>query len=364
MSTELDISSAIVSTDTLAQKPIPMYKTARNFNIDVVSLARAARNDIDSVAIIDVPAPVKTRKDGKDLIETPTLSELGGGPNWQFGQIVANKEGGPVNVKDVYYINTDPARRNINHGTAGVGIGSYFSVIWSLQADIVLLIYQVIALSEYAHEQDASEETNPKKPIPVAKLTSKLVGYDITQWRGSLGHIPPHLQALAAASHARLRSPEDVPFYMEIFRPTRIENDLRYVENFATSSEDIDYHESDNQFIAGVLAEILELRSYQYDQLPPPVGNSRRKVDPIRLVETLTLDPNKLYVDISLTVVREAGDLTTHRLRLTKSNYSDDYGRTLVETNLTLGARTFDQLKIVLEGRRDKHAVAHLISLR
>jgi hypothetical protein len=111
------------------------------------------------------------------------------------------------------------------------------------------------------------------------------------------------------------------------------------------------------------MQEILDIRFYQYRNLPTG-GDEKRRVEMLRLIETLSLDPNGIYIDITITPYRTDADLTTFRLRLTHENFEDATGRTLLERGLTLNHTSFDRLKIDLEARKSKPCIIHLTSLR
>lgn len=361
LSTQVEIqntqSAPVVSP---AQNQIPMYKTDRGFNIHVVALARDARDNIDLVRIIDIPAPVKQHRIGKNEFEAPTLSEVGGGNRNNFCQVIAGKDGRPVSVDDIHYINTDPTRSNINHGTASVGIGNYFSIGWSMKADSVILIYEIVGLSEYVVPAISNQDDKLK---PIAKLTCVLAGYEISTWRSKYVDVPSSLNSLLDATKFRMRNDADIPLYMDIFRMVRPVESLQYIADEALSTEDLFYNQSDYQFMEDVMNEILDIRFAQYEALPE--NTTKRKVDILRLVETLTLDPSGMFVDITLTPVRNDVQYKTYRLRLTRNNFVEEHStKTLLERGLTLNHTSFDRLKIDLENRREKTVVVHLTSLR
>ena len=364
-----------VDSDTLdtavAVKPVVMYKTERGYNINVLALAQAARDDIENVRMIAIPAPVKRHKINNQEFDAPTLSEVGGGSvRNNFCQVVAGKDGRPVCVEDVHYINTDPTRSNINHGTASVGIGNFFSIGWTMKADVVLLMFEIIQMEEFETPQ------TDDRAKPIAKLTCELVGYEISNWKSNFQVIPDHLLGLASVTHERLRNDTDIPFFMDIFRRiNKPVDELKWVADQVLTEEILDLSESEYNFMPKVMREILDIRYCQYEALA--ADNSRRadqsttprsrKVDPLRVVETLRLDPSGAFIDITLTPVREDGTNNTFRIRLTHSNFENlETGRQLLERNLVLGATSYDRLKLELENRRSKNdvTVVNLISLR
>lgn len=349
-----------VSTFASTMSQIPMYKTDRGFNINVVALAKDAIADLDRVRVIGVPSPVKTHRVGKLETEAPTLSEVGGGTKNNFCQVIAGKDGRPVGVDDIHYINTDPTRSNINHGTASVGIGNYFAIGWCMKADLVILIYEIIGLEEYVHNSkqlDMDEHTKP-----VAKLTCQLVGSEISNWRKSFCTVPEFLSPLMDATRHRLRNDVDIPFYLDIFRMTKPVPELAKIALDVASSDDIEHHESDEQFMINVMSEILDIRYHQYRMIPP--SQPKRRVDVLRLVETLVADPDGNFIDITLTPIRDDCPMTTYRFRLTRNNFVNDANRMLLERGLTLTHTSYDRLLIDLEGRSDEIVVVHLTSLR
>lgn len=341
----------------------PMYKTDRGYNINVVALARDARLNLDSVKTICIPAPVKKHRINRAEYEAPTLSEVGGGGRNTFCQVIASKQGRSVEVDNIHYINTDPKRTNINHGTASVAIGNYFAIGWTMKADIVILIYEIVSTSEYVSAATAARAQVEEDRKPVAKLTCNLVGYEITDWKRSFLDVPAYLNTLLEVTRHRMRNDTDFPFYMDIFRMVKANPALNYIAEEATSGEYLEHNESDYQFMTNVMKEIFDIRFFQYEPLPPPPA--KRKVDQLRLVETLKLDELGNYIDITLTPVRTDNfELTTFRLRLTRSNFEDATGRLLLERNLTLNHIGFDSLKLDLEGRKDKIVTVQLTSLR
>ena len=349
------------SADTISIPEPVLYKTDRAYNINVLKLAQHARDDISRVRLIAVPAPVKNHRVGGQEFNAPILSEVGGGSRNNFCQVIAGKDGRPVCVDDIHYINTDPTRSNINHGTASVGIGNFFSVGWCNPADTVLLAYEIIRTEELVINNAASNDDERSKPI--AKLTCKLVAYDISDWKTTYSQIPEMLTGLMAATRDRLRNEADVPFYLDIFRMIKSVDDLKWVAEQAIEEDVSEIREKEDVFMTKVMREIADIRFCQYAALP--ANATKRKVEQLKLIETLRLDPDEGFVDISLTPVRADTTVTTFRLRLTHENFEDpETGRMLLERGLVLGATSFDRLKLDLEHRRDKTVIVTLSSLR
>lgn len=342
-----------------AADDIILYKTERRYNIDIPRLASAARDNIENVRTIAIPALVKMHKIGRDQFESPTLSEVGGGVRTGYCQVIAGNDGRPVSVDYVHFINTDPKSSSINHGTASVGIGSFFAVGWQKQTDIVILIYEIIHTEELQIIQRQPEDFHP-----VAKLTCSLVGYTISNWKTRTISVPDFLKGLLAETHNRLRNDTDIPFYLDTFRMIKMAEDLAKVTEEAIDEEAVELIHYDEQFMNRVMSEILDIRFCQYAILDPSV--KRRRVPMLRLVETLQLGETGDYVDITLVPVRQDGRRNTlFRVRLNHDNFDDpETGRMLLERGLVLGMTSFDRLKIELQHRRNKVVTVHLSSFR
>lgn len=335
---------------------IRMYKTIKGNRIDISALAEDARTDIDSVRIIEVPAQVKQYRIRRNSYEAPTLAESGGGRNTTC-QVVAGKDGRPVNSTDVYRINTDPARFGDQYATVSVGIGNYFAVGWSMKSDLVVLVYEIVAMGEHINLK------NREQKFPIAKLTSRLVAHEISSWRHNSISIPDFLVPLVAATRNRLRNDAPFPFYIDMFRLVRPDSTVKaHVDAILTANETEHYHTADQECVTQLMQEILDIRYYQYLNLTP--AQRKQWIEPVKLIETLTLDPNGNYVDLSITPVRDDAALTTYRLRLTYHNFVDENGAMLVERALVLNNTSFDRLKLELEGRNEITTIAHLHSLR
>ena len=335
---------------------IRMYKTTKGNRIDISTLAEDARIDIDAVRIIDIPAQVKQYRIRRNSYEAPTLAESGGGRNTTC-QVIAGKDGRPVTSTDVYRINTDPSRLGDQYATVSVGIGNYFAVGWLMKSDLVILVYEIVAMSEHVNHK------NREQKFPIAKLTSRLVAHEISSWRHNSISIPDFLAPLVAATRNRLRNDAAFPFYVDMFRLVRPDATMKaHVDAILAANETEQYHMANQECITQLMQEILDIRYYQYLNLSPV--QRKQWIEPVKLIETLTLDPNGNFVDLSITPIRDDAVPATFRLRLTHHNFIDENGAMLVERSLVLNNTSFDRLMLELEGRNEITTIAHLNSLR
>jgi len=366
-----------IASDSAAIPPVTenveprLFKTDAGFNINITALARIARDDIASVQTICVPSKVRKHRRRGGEFETPTLSEIGGGVGHDFCQVVAETDAKPISIDNMLSINQDPAWANTNHGTASVEIGSMFSVGWRARTDTVILLYEITNIEELVLGTKTvtlkDDETSPERPsretMPIAKLTCELCGYSVATWRGTNSAVPDHLHALWIATELRMKSGVDVPFFMDVMRMVKTDDEGREIaENmrkrvYATSSPPPDL------FMTKVFEEILDIRANQFSVLLQ--GDRSRRVDKLRVVETLTLDPVANTIDVGLVLIRH--DDTAPMmfcLKLTPVNFLSTGKRMILERGLVLNCPTYERLRAELENRTAAMAIVNLTSFR
>lgn len=333
------------SKDTIYTRTYPSY-TNEKYHINTMKLVTDARNNIDTVRTITIPSYVRTYMKDRVRYEAPTLSEISMTKPHLMCQLVASSNGKPVTVEDVHRVMNDPTKLGVIHGNAFVGKGNYFSIGWSVQTESVILVYEIVDSKEYLNVPSTIK-------TPIAELTCVLVGYEISNWRQNAGFFPDHIYALVEATRNRLRNPNtSFPFYFDMFRIVKMNPEYKSIVDDIL--EDISStphgHDHDTSFITSVMKEILDIRYNQYHDIPKSEKN--RYVLPLPVIETLILDPNGTFVDISLTPIRNDGiSNTTFQLRLTSQNFENDNNSLLVERGLTLNTSSFDALCAEFKGK-------------
>lgn len=357
---------------TVAEEKTPtMFKTQKGFNIDITGLAKAARADIESVQTIHVPSQVKRHKRLGNECETPTLSEVGGGVGHDFCQVIAETDARPISIDNVLYVNSDPAKTSINHGTVSVAMGTHFSIGWKMRSDSVILIYEIIDIQEYVqahrHEPIGDEGTpahrgDPRDAKQIARLTCELAGHALATWKSTERAIPGHLRALYEATEQRLKNDVDVPFYIDVFRMVKADEDGKaFAENMANGVYDT-YAQTPESFAGKVFEEILDIRRAQFNAL---ADGAPRKVDKLRAVEKLTLNHTDHTIDLELTLIRKDPVFPIRlTLQITADNFIGPNGRMIVERGLALNCNTFERLWAELASRKQFPVVVNLTSLR
>jgi hypothetical protein len=381
----MDIFDLTTDTDaayTPTAQPTPlsqirMFKSDRGHNINIAEIVKSYQEEgLDSVEVIAIPSVVREQRRGEDKSDVTTLSEVGVasvsyGTSFDYGQVIAGVDARPVNIDNVLFVTGDPANTTINHGTAGVEIGSYFALGWKRKADALILIYRVIGSEEYGTTAEPQrtggrESTRPqKKPRPVAKLTCELQGYSTRTWKGEDVDVPEELAALHAAAKERLTSEYPATFYMDTIRMIGSTEGSRAVAGQMQQRIFGGVEEyAPEQFRRKVTAEIIDIRNGQYAKLPTG-PDAKRKVQPLPAIETLELDREQNTIAIELVIPRDDDALAVHlRTTLTPENFHDATGRVVLERGLVLKAQTFERLRSELEGRRDPVISVHLASIR
>jgi len=377
------ISSANTAVASEDVKPdIPFFKTERGYNINITAIARKAQQEgIDAVRTIAVPARVRKQKRRNETCDTPSLSEIGGGEECEYCQVIAGSDGRPVNIDNVLFVNNDPETIGANHGSAAVSRDTIFSLGWKRHADRVILIYRIVETCELvmADMPVSSRGSSTPNDQPIAKLTCELIGHSLDTWRGQQSFdIANTLSALYRATETRLTTDWHAPMYMDIFR---IRQDMR---DTAKSSNDVsariaaDMRQGlfgpvidcePDRFMIEVMTEIFDVRTSQYTKLPS--GAERRAgmlnpyVEQVRAVEIIELDRANDTITVELVIPRTEDALPQHfRTTLTVDNYTDGTGRLTLERGLVLRQPTFERLRAELDRYPTASVVVNLTSLR
>jgi len=377
---DLSVSVPTTNNNNFAEA-IPMFKSEHGFNINVADLQKTFHEQgIDAIRTIAIPSVVREQHRGEERCETPTLSEVGvvsvtARNGFDFCQVIAGTDGRPVNIDNVLFVNKDPSKSSIIHGTAGVEIGSYFSIGWKRKADCLILLYHVTACELFMSVEDqkmiqskepsVQDATKIKKIHPIAKLTCALSGHMVRTWRGETSDVPDELLALHVATEARLQSNYPVPGYMDMIRMVATTDDsvatAKALRNCEYSKPEV---YTPDIFVNKIYREILEIRQHQYQNPEITADGKRRKIGPVRAVETLTLDREDNTVQIDLVILRDDISPIHFQTTLTQDNFFGQDGRVTLERGLVLKCTSFDKLRSELENRRVDLVSVNLASIR
>jgi len=353
------------------ENKIPMFKSERGFNINIAEIAKTIyEQGIDAVRLIAIPSVVREQHRGDDRCDTPTLSEVGVatvsyGTGFEFCQVIAGTDARPVNIDNVLFVNNDPANTGINHGTIGVGIGTYFAIGWKRRADSLTLIYRVIECEEYLSSENQPLDRNKRAARPIAKLTCSLAGHSTRTWRGESGDVPAALAALHGATEERMTSDYSVPVYMDMIRMISSTDASRAIaSNMKQGAYGPIESCTPETFRRKIYAEIVSVRNSQYADLPTS-GDTKRKVGPLHAVETIELDRELNLIRIEMVIPRTDGLSPVHyRTEVTADNFFDLDSRIALERGLVLKCSSFERFRTELESRRDPIISVHLTSIR
>ena len=345
---------------------IPFFKTERGFNINVPAIARAAQNNILSVERIAVPSRVRRQRRRTDASDTPSLSEIGGGEECEYCQVIAGADARPVNIDNVLFVNTDPEQMGINHGTAAVARDSIFSLGWKRNGDRVILIYKIVDTAEYAVHKPGGQnaEGEARREQPIAKLTCDLLGHSLESWRGKHSSLlPSTLEALYGTTVQRLTTDWHAPLYMDVFRMKTVTDTSKKVASEMRNGLFGPVQECQpNEFISNVMSEIFDIRAGQYAKL---AQGADRRVEHLHAVETIDYNPADGSITVELVIPRTDDAMAVHfRVNLTPENYIDNEGRQVLERGLVLRMPTFERLKAELDRHPNNSIDVNLTSLR
>lgn len=351
--------------DSSSSSDIPMFKTEHKYNINITSLVKAARDNIDCVRLIAVPSVVRKQQRRGEQCESPTMSEIGGGSDCDFCQVVAGVDGLPVNIDDIVFVNSDPEKFSINHGTAVVTANNYFAVGWKRHSDRAILIYRILNVEEYEFTQEQlKEREEEKEQRPIAKLTCGLAGHSISSWRGTRVDVPDFLRALLSTVELRMITDFHAPLFMDVIRMMPPTTESAAISERMKNGDYGNVQECDaGSFMTEIYSEILDVREAQYRSFPP---DAKRKIEPLRAVQTLQLSREDDTVTIEMVIPRADGEaLTNHyRVVLDSENFFNSYGKMSLERNLVLKCSSFDRLRSELSNKRDQTVVVNLASIR
>lgn len=359
-------STTIQQIDLAPSAPVqdsPLFKTEHGFNVNVIALAQQARKNMAGVQTICIPAIVKRHRTNFSESEGPVLSEVGGGASSDFCQVLADSDGRPISVDNILYLSSDPARASINHGSASIQVGNYISFGWKQRSDQVILLYVIVDIGELPQ----GEYGRNSEGKLVAKLTCELVGYYMATWRGPNSNIPQMLMPLYGATTRRMRNDLFAPFYMDMLRMVKITDEAKDLADRMHRGDVQEDARTENTFMSRVIEEILDIRNGQYERLGSALLSTegKRKVETLRAVETLVLNKEDNYVDIAVTFPRDYNTMAEMiTMRLTPSNFTDEFGAMVVERGLVLNCQSYYRLRAQLENRHEDVTVVNLLSLR
>ena len=354
-----------IDNDAVSTANIPMFKTERGYTINITALARAARDSIQSVELITVPSVVRKQQRRGEECESPTMSEIGGGTECDFCQVIAGADGRPVSIDEVVFVNSDPGKARSNHGTAVISGGSFFAIGWKRPAESVILIYRVINVEELLENGRPAFDraVRDREPRPVAKLTCELVGNAMSTWRGRRIDVPDELMSLFSTVELRMITDFHIPLYMDVIRMMPGTSESQAVaESMKTGGFGPVEECGADDFMTKVYQEIIDIRRVQYEQIPE---DGKRRVEPLRAVQTIELDRENNTITVELVIPRADDTMPVqYRVVLTPENYTDNYGRVVLERGLVLRCPTFERFRSELESRRDSVVVVNLASIR
>lgn len=355
----------IIDNDSSSAADIPMFKSERGYTINITALTKAARDSIRSVELITVPSVVRKQHRRGEECESPTLAEIGGGTDCDFCQVIAGTDGRPVSIDEVVFVNSDPGKARANHGTAVISNGSFFAIGWKRPSESVILIYRVNTIDELLENGRPAFDraVKDRDPRPVAKLTCELVGHALSTWRGRRIEVPDELMSLFSTVEIRMTTDFHVPLYMDVIRMmTGTSESQAVAESMKNGEFGLAEEYGTDEFMAKVYREIIDIRRVQYERIP---GDGKRRVEPLRAVQTIELDREENTITIDLVIPRTDDTMPIqYRVVLTPENYTDNYGRVVLERGLVLRCPTFERLRSELESRRDPTVVVNLASIR
>lgn len=340
-----------------------LYKTDRGYNINIALLTRTAKESIDKVRVITIPSVV--RQQHRNHSEVLTLTEMGGGPNCDFCQVIAGSDGKPIGINDVVFVNSDPNKININHGTAAVAVGNYFAVGWRRNSDNTILIYRIVNTEVLVEDARTKDDVLANKAVrPIAKLTLELEGYSITSWRGRATVVPDELAALFSAVQLRLQIDIPAPIYMDVFRITATSTEAQKISEQMQNGEfgpTVDY--SVHTLMINIYNEIVDIREGQYARISDE--KKPRKVEALKGVQTFELDREDNTITTEILFPREDNTPPVqYRTVLTADNFLDDDGRPVLERGLLRRQATFELLKADLLKQNERIVTVSLSSIR
>lgn len=345
----------------------PMFKTEQGYNVNVTALAKAARDSINAVRLISIPSIVREQKRRGEMCESPTLPEYGGSRDCEHCLVVGGIDGKPVNIDDVVFVYSDPNHSWFNHGIAVVAGGTYFGIGWKRHTDSVILLYRVLSISEYTTDtrsNNRGQNTESKMVSrPIAKLNCELVGHSLATWRGQKSNVPEELASLFCAVELRLSTDIRTPVYMDVIRMVLSTSESQAIaERMKQGGFGRVEEYSTDTFMSNIYSEIIDIRESQYRMMS---SDTKRKVEPLKAVETIELDREQDTITVEMVIPRTDDTMFVHyRVVLTPENYLDDSGRMVLERGLVLRCQTFDALRAELQKRSDKIVTVNLVSIR